>query len=86
MKSVVFFSSTGCLLPLLICANLFLGWLFFKPLDWLLIELALILIFMLNCFIVAKGITSNLSKRDNVIDVEGQVIKENQKQNRLDKK
>jgi len=73
-------------LPLFIIANLFLGWLFFKPLNWLLIELGLILIFMLNFFIVAKRITSNLGKRDNVIDVQGEVIKENQKQNRLDKK
>jgi F0F1-type ATP synthase membrane subunit b/b' len=86
VKSLVFSSSIGCLLPLFIIANLFLGRIFFNPLHWLLIELGLILIFMLNFFIVAKRITSNLRKRDNVVDVEGEVIKENQKQNRLDKK
>jgi len=86
MKSVVFFSRTGCLLPLLIFLNLFLGWIVFKPLPWLFIEAVLILIFMINSFILARKIASSFSKRNNVIDAEGEVIEDKAQPGHLDKK
>jgi hypothetical protein len=79
MKSVVFFSQSGCLLPLLILWNLFFGWMFFKPLIWLAIEGILVLLFTLNSYILARRISSFTAKRSNVIDVEGEVVEEKRK-------
>ncbi|MDD5595287.1 MAG: hypothetical protein PHY94_03470 [Candidatus Omnitrophica bacterium] len=78
MQSLVFFSQTGCLLPLLIMGNLFFGWLFLKPLYWLGLEGALILLFLLNAVILSKKISfsSKEKKRKGVIDIEGKVISE----------
>lgn len=76
----------GCLLPFLIFLNLFLGWIFFKPLPWLLIEAVLILIFMINSFILARKIPSSFSKRNDVIDTEGEVIEDKAQPGHLDKK
>jgi hypothetical protein len=79
-KSLFFVSRTGCLLPFLILFNLLFGWMFFKLLAWLLIEGALILLFILNSRIVMRKIfSSSSSKRDGVIDVEGQVVEEKKK-------
>ena len=76
LKSVVFFSQTGCLLPLLIMLNLFFGWMFIKPLAWLLVEGVLILLFLLNSLIITRKIKSFTPGRADVIDVEGKVIDE----------
>lgn len=75
-RSVFFASQTGCFLPLLIGFNLFFGWIFFKPLVWLLIEVFLILLFILNAQIVMRKIFSTTSKHDNAIDVEGEVVED----------
>ena len=76
---MVFFSRSGCLLPLLIILNLFFGWLFLKLWHWLLIEAILILLFIVNAYIITRKILSVSSRRDNVVDVEGEVIEEKKK-------
>jgi hypothetical protein len=76
IKSFVFLSRTGCLLPLLIFLNLFFGWLIFKPRYWLIIEAILILLFIINGFIITRKIISVSSKRDDVIDVKGEVVED----------
>ena len=78
-KSIFFVSQAGCFLPFLIICNLLFGWMFFKPLAWLLIEAALILLFMLSARIAMKKIFSPPSRDSNVIDVEGRAIKEEKK-------
>jgi len=75
LKSFIFFSQTGCLLPILIIFNLFFGLIFFRPVLWLSIEVILILLFMLNSFILTRKIISS-NKRKDAIDVEGEVIEE----------
>ncbi len=73
----VFFSSTGCLLPSLIIFNLFFGWIFLKPLYWVAIEAILLLLFVINGYVMTRKIISaSGKKRDNVIDVEAEVIRE----------
>jgi len=79
IKSFIFFSHAGCLLPMLIFFNLFVGWIFFKPMLWLLIEAILILLFVFNSFILTKKIISKSYKHDDVIDVEGEVIEDKHK-------
>jgi hypothetical protein len=79
MSSLLFVSQAGCLLPILILLNLFLGWLFFKPLTWLAIEGALVLLFMLNSYILARSISSASRKNRKIIDVEGEVVEERDK-------
>lgn len=77
MKSVVFFSQSGCLLPLLILLNLFFGWILLKPLTWLAIEGILIFLFIVNILILSKHISTLSPKKDkDVIDVEGEVVEE----------
>ena len=76
IKSFIFFSRTGCFLPLLIILNLFFGWIFLKPLYWLLLEVVLILLFAINTYIITRKITGFSKKRDDVIDVEGKVIED----------
>lgn len=79
-KSLVFFSRTGCLLPLLIAFNLFFGWIFLKPLYWLSLEAVLILFFVVNSYIMARKILRSASgKSDGVIDVKGEVVEDRPK-------
>lgn len=75
-KSFVFFIQSGCLLPLPIFLNLFFGWIFFKPKIWLLIEGILILLFLINSYVLARRISAFTTKKDNVVDVEGEVIED----------
>lgn len=90
MKSTVFFAQSGCLLPFLITLNFFLGLFFFKPVIWLTIGLILIIMFFINSFLFTKKIASltpNTSKKhSNVIDINGEVIKENNTSARITKK
>ncbi len=84
MKSTVFFAQSGCFLPFLIILNLFFGLTFFKPLIWLTIGIILTLLFFANSFLLAKKITSFSSKKTSkVIDVKGEVIKENNNSARI---
>lgn len=77
IKSFVFFSRSGCFLPLLIILNLMFGWIFLKPIYWLLSEAILILVFMVSSYIMMRKILSP-SKRNEAIDVEGEVIEDRQ--------
>ncbi len=87
MKSLVFFAKTGCFLPLLIILNIFFGLIFFKPFIWLSIGIILGLLFFANFFLLAKKITSFSSKKNSqVIDVDGEVLKENNNSARITKK
>ena len=86
MKSIVFFSRAGCILPLLTILNLFFGWLIFKPRHWLFIEVTLLLLFMLNTYIFTRKVISTSSKRDNVIDVKGEVVEEKSQEKIVDPK
>ncbi|HNX81789.1 MAG TPA: hypothetical protein PKL77_06545 [Candidatus Omnitrophota bacterium] len=74
-RQVIFFSQAGCLLPGLLIVNFFFGWLIFKPLLWVTIELILFLLFFLTIHMAARKIKSFISPNDNsVIDIEGQVV------------
>jgi len=64
---------------MLIIFNLFFGWMFFKPLYWLAIEGILILLFVISSYIFLRRITSLDSKRDNAIDVKGEIVEEKPK-------
>jgi hypothetical protein len=79
MRSFVFFSQSGCLLNFLIIANLLFGRIFLKASHWLLLESALILVFILNAAIFTRKVSSSFRKRDKVIDVEGEVVEDKQK-------
>lgn len=78
-KSFVFFSQSGCLLPLLIFLNLLFGWMFFRSKTWLLIEGILILLFIINFYVLARRISSFSFKAHEAIDVEGEVIEDRHK-------
>jgi len=79
MKSIVFMSQAGCLIPLLMMGNLLFGWMFFKPLTWLAIEGILIALFLVNAAFFSRRIASGVSRRSNVIDVEGEIVEERKK-------
>ena len=79
MNSIFFISQTGCFLPFLILFNLFLGWLFFKPLTWLAIEGFLIILFLFNSYILARRISVASRKNRKVIDIEGEIVEERDK-------
>ncbi len=79
-KSLFFVSQTGCLLPFFIVLNLVFGWMFLKPLTWVLVGGILVLLFILNARIMMKKIfSSSVSKYDNVIDIEGEPVEEKKK-------
>lgn len=78
-KSLFFISQSGCLLPFLILFNLLFGWMFFKPLIWLLIGGGLILLFIINTRILMRKIFTSSSGHDNAIDTEGEVVEEKKK-------
>lgn len=73
-KSFFILSRSGCLLPFLITFNLFFGWMFFRMGHWLLIEAILILLVVLNAVFLTKKIFSDSPRRDDVIDIRGQVV------------
>ena len=79
MRSFVFFSQSGCILVFLIIANLLFGRIFFRASHWLLLELTLILIAILNSVIFTRKMSSSFRKRGNVIDVEGEVVEDKHK-------
>lgn len=81
IKSFVLFSRTGCLLPFLIIFNLFFGLLFFRPFVWLLIQVILILLFLINGYIITRKISPS-SRRNNVIDVKGEIVEEDKTKNK----
>jgi len=77
IKSFVFLSRSGCLMPLLIVLNLFFGWIFLKPVPWLVVEAVLMLLFVIHSYITARKIVSaSSSRRHNAIDVEGEVVQD----------
>jgi len=76
LNSFVFFSGSGCLLPALIIFNLLFGWIFLKPKLWLIIEAILVLFFIINGYIITRKIFSASRKRDDVIDVKGEVVED----------
>lgn len=78
-QSIFFVQQTGCLLPFLIVFNLFFGWMFFRPLPWLLIEVVLVLLFILNVRMMIRKIFSSTAEHGNVIDTEGEVVEEKKK-------
>lgn len=73
------FYSSGCFLPFLIIFNLIFGRLFFDTRHWLAIEGILIIIFIIHVCIFGKRIINSVKRKDNVIDVEGEVIKDREK-------
>ncbi len=79
LKSFVFFSGSGCLLPALIIFNLLFGWIFLKPKLWLITEAILILFLIINGFIITRKIFSTSSERDDVIYVKGEVVEDRHK-------
>jgi len=77
IKSFVFLSRTGCLLPSLIILNLFFGWSIFKPRYWLIIEAILLLLFVANTYVITRKIFSGFPKKHaDAIDVKGEVVKD----------
>jgi len=77
VNSVVFLSRAGCFLPLLILFNLFFGWIFLKPLHWLMLGAALILLFITSGYIGMRKILRDSSQKPgDAIDVKGEVLDE----------
>ncbi|MFA5287329.1 MAG: hypothetical protein WC394_03540 [Candidatus Omnitrophota bacterium] len=70
---------SGCLLPFLIIFNLFFGRLFFSFRTWLAVGGVLTIFFLVNSCIFSRRIINNVRRRDNVIDVEGEVISDREK-------
>lgn len=83
MKPVVISARTGCFIPTLIVLNLFFGWMFFPPLQWVIIGVVLTVVFVAYYFILAKKMVKAYSKRKNVIDIEGRVMERNNRQNEI---
>lgn len=79
MNQFVYFSNSGCFLPLLLTVNLFFGWMFLKPLHWLIVEAVLLFLFIINGVAISKKMSSRKQRKENVIDVEGRVIKDKEK-------
>lgn len=75
-SSFLLVSHTGCILPLFIILNFFFGWIFLGLFKWLIVEALLILILVIKSLIIAKKIVSVSSGRGKIIDVKGEVIKE----------
>jgi hypothetical protein len=74
LKSFVFFSGSGCLVPALIIFNLLFGWIFLTPRQWLITEGVLVLFFVINGFIATRKISSVYPRHEDVIEVEGKVV------------
>ena len=80
----VFTGQSGCLLPVLIIFNLFFGKLIFGSNRlWLGVEAVLVFLFILKIHSFARKINEQLRPkghiRDNVIDIEGEVVEEKHK-------
>lgn len=73
------FYNSGCLLPFLIILNLFFGRLFFSFRTWLAVGGVLIILFLVNSYIFSRRIINSVRRKDNVIDVEGEVIQDRDK-------
>lgn len=83
VKSFIFLSRSGCLLPLFIFFNLIFGRIFFDLGTWLLIEAVLILIFIFNALMLVKRVSSfKPSGSAKVIDTEGVIIEEGQEEDK----
>ena len=80
VKSSVFLSRSGCLLPLFIFFNLFFGRIFLNTQHWLILEVLLVLLFSLNSYMVTRKFFLSSHKRADVIDVEGEVVQDKKKQ------
>lgn len=63
----------------LIISNLLFGWMFFNFKAWLFTEGVLIIILIINSFIITRRVAGVMKQRDNVIDVEGKVVKNEEK-------
>jgi len=85
MKSTLFFAQSGCFLPFLIILNLGFGWLFLKPGTWLLVELVLFLLLLLNFSILTRKIVSfgAVRKSSSVVDIEAEVVEDDTTKKRL---
>ncbi|RJP29126.1 MAG: hypothetical protein C4533_04820 [Candidatus Omnitrophota bacterium] len=85
MKSIVFFSRTGCFLPFLIFFNFLFGWIFLGFFYWLAAELILVTLFILNSVLLAKKFVSSSgygaagSKSKDIIDIEAEVVHDKDK-------
>ena len=66
----------GCLLPALILLNLFFGWMFLKPLAWIILEGVLVLLFLLNSYLLVRKVRKWSQPEGRIIDVKGEVVEE----------
>lgn len=69
-RSFWYVSGTGCLLPVLLCVNLFFGWLILPVLLWLFLELVLLFGLFASSFAIAARIRKLTREHKEVIDVE----------------
>jgi len=84
-NSFVFFNQVGCLLPLLLIFNLFFGWVFLRPLHWLILEAVLFLLFLLSGYAFTRRVISGphrATRRPGAIDAEGEVVPEDKEGDR----
>lgn len=72
-------TQAGCLLPLLIIFNLFFGRVFLKTPVWLGAEIFLILLLLVNSHFLARRVSGMSARMRDVIDVEGEIVEETQK-------
>ncbi len=80
-RKIILLGRMGCLLPFLIIFNLFFGWMFFGFLLWALIEIVLILVFILVSLLTAKKVFRQEQQKDNVIDIEAEVLDDKKRLN-----
>lgn len=76
LKSMIILSQTGCLLPTLIVLNLFFGWILFGLKGWLILELVLVALLVINSYIATRHFPS---RKKDAIDVEAEVLDEKEK-------
>jgi uncharacterized membrane protein len=75
--ATVVITQSGCFLPLLFLGNLFLGWIFLRPIYWLGLQLILtMLLVVLSHFARRQAAVHAGRKGERAIDVQGEVLKE----------
>jgi hypothetical protein len=65
-------SGFGCVLPVLLCVNLFFGWLILPFLIWIIFELLLLAALLYSSLSIARRIRTISRQRKEIIDVEAE--------------
>ncbi|MFH1441425.1 MAG: hypothetical protein ABIH18_05250 [Candidatus Omnitrophota bacterium] len=81
---MAFVARTGCSLPSLMILNFIFGWIFLRPAYWIVLEVVLLGLFILNIVFLKNKLFSafNTTPKDtprgkksgNIVDIEGEVL------------